>query len=149
MLSESSEIVYGDITPHMFMMTSSNGNIFRVTGFCEGNSPETGEFPSQSPVTRSVDVFFDLRRNKRLSKQSRRRWFETPSRPLWRHYIVIEYIYMYIYIYIYIEWTRRPKGQVMGVRCTDDETINFLGLDNKKDIVDTNDMKHSLGNTYE
>ena len=32
-----------------------------------GNSPVTGEFPTQKPVTRSVDVFFDLRLNKRLS----------------------------------------------------------------------------------
>ena len=54
-------------------------------GPCAGNSPVTGEFPSQRPVTRTFDVFFDLRLNKRLSKQSRRRWFETPSRSLWRH----------------------------------------------------------------
>ena len=32
----------------------------------------TGGFPSQRPVTRSFDVFFDLRLNKQLSKQSRR-----------------------------------------------------------------------------
>ena len=50
-----------------------------------GNSPVTGEFPSQRPVTRSFDVFFDLRLNKRFSKQSWGRWFETPSRSLWRH----------------------------------------------------------------
>ena len=31
----------------------------------------TGEFPSQRPVTRSFDVFFDLRLNKQLSKPSR------------------------------------------------------------------------------
>ena len=30
-----------------------------------GNSPVTGEFPSQRPVTRSFDVFFDLRLTKR------------------------------------------------------------------------------------
>ena len=36
---------------------------------CEGNSPVTGEFPTQRPVARSFDVFFDLRLNKRLSKQ--------------------------------------------------------------------------------
>ena len=52
---------------------------------CAGNSPVTGEFPAQRPVTRSFNVFFDLRLNKRLSKQSRGRWFETLSRPLWRH----------------------------------------------------------------
>ena len=49
----------------------------------EGNSPVTGEFPSQRPVTRSFDVFY-LRRKKRLSKQSRRRWFESPSCSSWR-----------------------------------------------------------------
>ena len=37
---------------------------------CAGNSPVTGEFPAQRPVTRSFDVFFDLRLNKPLSKQS-------------------------------------------------------------------------------
>ena len=52
------------------MMTSSNGNIFCVTG------PLCGEFtghwwiPSQRPVMRSFDVFFDLGLNnaKRLIK---------------------------------------------------------------------------------
>ena len=52
---------------------------------CAGNSPITGEFPSQRPVTRSFDVFFDLRLNKRLDKQSCGWWFATPSRSLWRH----------------------------------------------------------------
>ena len=52
---------------------------------CGGNSPVIGEFPSQRPVTRSFDVFFDLRLNKRLSKQSWDWWFETPSGSLWRH----------------------------------------------------------------
>ena len=44
-----------------------------------------GEFPTQRPVTRSFDVFFDLHPNKRLSKQWWGWWFETPSCPLWRH----------------------------------------------------------------
>ena len=35
---------------------------------CAGNSPVTGEFPAQRPMKRSFDVFFDLRLNKRLSK---------------------------------------------------------------------------------
>ena len=50
----------------------------------EGNPPVTCGFPSHKPVTRSFDDFFDLRLNKQLSKQSRRRRFETPSRSLWR-----------------------------------------------------------------
>ena len=55
------------------MKTSSNGNIFRVTG------------QLQRPVTRSFDVFFDLCPNKRLSKQWWGWWFEMRSSPLWRH----------------------------------------------------------------
>ena len=60
----------------MDMMTSSNGNNFRVTSPWGENLPVTGGFPSQRPVTRSFDVFFDLRLNKRPSKQSRRQWFD-------------------------------------------------------------------------
>ena len=43
------------------------------------------EFPSQRIGTRSFDAFFDLCLHKRLSRQSRRRWFETPSGSLYRH----------------------------------------------------------------
>ena len=68
----------------IFMMTSSNGNIFRVTGPLCGEFTGPGEFPAQRPVTRSFDVFFDLRPNKRLSKQPWGWWFETPSWSLWR-----------------------------------------------------------------
>ena len=57
-----------------------------LLAICAGNSPVPGEFPTQRPVTRSFDVNFDLRPNKRLSKQSRGWWFETLSRPLWRHH---------------------------------------------------------------
>ena len=56
-----------------------------LLAICAGNSPVPGEFPTQRPVTRSFDVFFDLRMNKRLSKQWWGWRFETPSRPLWRH----------------------------------------------------------------
>ena len=56
-----------------------------LLAICAGNSPVSGEFPAQRPVTRSFDVFFDLRLNKRLSKQSWGWWFETLSCPLWRH----------------------------------------------------------------
>ena len=86
------------------MMTSSYGKKSALRALCAGNSPVTGEFPSQRPVTQSFDVFVDLRRlkmhsfmiclivlpllihaYKRLSKQSRRWRFETLSRPSWRH----------------------------------------------------------------
>ena len=42
------------------MKTSSNGNIFRVTGHLGGEFTSPGEFPTQRPVTQSFDVFFDL-----------------------------------------------------------------------------------------
>ena len=71
------------------MMRSSNGHIFRVTGHL------CGEFPAQRPATRSFDVLFDLRLNKRLSKQSLGWWFETLPRPLWRHRNEIIFIPFY------------------------------------------------------
>ena len=39
-----------------------------LLALCVGNSPVTGEFPAQRPVTRSFDVFFDLHLNQQLSK---------------------------------------------------------------------------------
>ena len=54
------------------MITSSNGNGFLVTGSV------TGVFPTQSVSNAGFGVFFDDNINKRLNKQSTRRWFETP-----------------------------------------------------------------------
>ena len=56
-----------------------------LLAICAGYSLVPGEFTAQRPVTRSFDVFFDLRLNNRLSKQSWGWWFETLSHPLWRH----------------------------------------------------------------
>ena len=56
-----------------------------LLAICVGNSLVNDELASQRPVMRSFDVFFDLRLNKRLSKQSRGWWFETPSCLLWHH----------------------------------------------------------------
>ena len=63
------------------MMTSPNGNIFRVTGHLCG--PRWT--PRTKALTRSFDVFFDLRLNERLRKHSWGWWFDTLPRPLWRH----------------------------------------------------------------
>ena len=71
--------------PATHLMTSSNGNIFRVTGPLWGEFTGHRWIPLTRPVTWSFDIFFDLRLNKRLSKQPRRLWFETPSHSLWRH----------------------------------------------------------------
>ena len=52
--------------------------------------------PSQMPVTRSFDIFFDLHLNKRLSKQSLGWWFGTPSRSFWRHlFALVTFKYIY------------------------------------------------------
>ena len=56
-----------------------------LLSLCAGDSPVTGEFPSQRPLMRRFDVFFDLYLDKRLSKQSKRQWFDTPSYSSWRH----------------------------------------------------------------
>ena len=40
-----------------------------LLALCAKNSSVTGEFPSQRPVTRSFEIFFDLRPNERLNKQ--------------------------------------------------------------------------------
>ena len=67
------------------MMTSSNGNIFRVIGPLWGES--TGH--RWIPLTKASDAelwcFLWPRLTKWLSKQSRRRWFEIQSHSLWRH----------------------------------------------------------------
>ena len=80
------------------MMTSSNGNIFRVTGPLCGEFTGHRSIPLTKAMTRSFYVFFDLRLNTQLSKQSRRRRFDTLSRSLWRHCNIMCYTgYEYIY----------------------------------------------------
>ena len=92
MWSASGTVTYATVIPSWYfgtccfqaLMTSSNGNIFRVTGLSCGEFTGPGDFPTQRPVTRSFDVFFDLHLNKQLSKQPWGWWFETPSWSLWR-----------------------------------------------------------------
>ena len=71
----------GDLTWRRHQMETFSA----LLAICAGNSPVSGEFPAQRPVTRSFDVFFDLCPNKRLSNHSWGWWFETPLGPLWRH----------------------------------------------------------------
>ena len=68
-----------------YMMTSSNGNIFRVTGHLCGEFTGHRWIPRTKAGTRNFDIFFDLRPNKWLNKQSWGWWFVTPPWPLWRH----------------------------------------------------------------
>ena len=65
---------------HVIMMTSSNGNIFRVTGLCVGIHRSRW-----IPHTKASDAELWCFLNKRLSKQPWGWWFEPPSWSLWRH----------------------------------------------------------------
>ena len=96
-----------------FMMTSSNGNVFRVTGHLCGEFTDPGEIPAQGPVTRSFDVFFDLRLNKWFRKQSWCWWFETTSRPLWRHCNVT-----IVRMHIFMVHSRGTKVDLMSILLT-------------------------------
>ena len=82
-----------------------------LLAICAGNSPASGEFPGRRPVTRSFDVFFDLRLNKWLRKQSRGWLFETPLRT---HYDVIV---MYFHLYSLVHW-ECLWGAIDGSWCT-------------------------------
>ena len=65
-------------SPILCKITSSNGNVFRINGPLWGESFGHRRIPLTKASDAELDVFFDLRLNKRLSKQSRCRWFETP-----------------------------------------------------------------------
>ena len=86
-------LVWNDLTKHIGMYCPVCTSWWRhqmktfsaLLAICAGNTPVPGEFLAQRPVTRNFDVFFDLRLNKQLSKHSWGWWFETLSRPLWRH----------------------------------------------------------------
>ena len=62
-----------------------------LLALCVGNSPVTGEFPTQRPVTQSLDDFFDLRLNKRLSTNDE-------AGDLIRHRAHYDVILMYMYL---------------------------------------------------
>ena len=101
-----------------FMMTSSNGNIFRVTGPLWGEFSEfTNEFPAQRPVTRSFVVSLTCALNKRLSEQSWGWWFETPSHPLWRHNNVLwPSVISFNVFFWYVHWSIDIAGIHASIR---------------------------------
>ena len=77
---------HGAPIKHIFSWWNHQMETFStLLALCEGNPPVSGWFPSQRPVTQSIDVFFPLHPNKRLSKQSRRRLLEILLRSLWCH----------------------------------------------------------------
>ena len=79
--------------------------------------------PVNSPhVTRSFDVFSDLRLNKRLNKQSWGWWFETPSRA---HHdvIVMERNDNLCFVICFVNlWSNDTSASLMWSRCLVSET---------------------------
>ena len=109
---------------------------------CEGN-PTRG-LPSQRPVTRSFHVFFDLRLNKRLNKQSRCRWFETPWWSLWRRGNALAKIMMARFTDAYTYATRLRWIDTYNRACTyRDETRNRKPLFTKRMDVLPEDLVKS------
>ena len=70
----------------------------RYWPFVRGIHRSPGNSHHKGPVTRSFDVFFDLRLNKRLSKHTCGWWFETPSRSLRRHCDAVSVITSHVYV---------------------------------------------------
>ena len=83
-----------------------------LLAICAGNSPVTGEVPAQRPVTRNFEVFFDMRLNKRLSKQWWGWRFETPSRPVWHHWNGALWHSWIFHTRFYDCWVKSMKGAV-------------------------------------
>ena len=84
-----------------------------LLAICKGNSPVTGDFPPQRPMTRNFDVFFDLRLNNRFSKQSWTWWFETPSRSLLRHCNVTRPVHWLILVAPLFLRPQNARGSIM------------------------------------
>ena len=84
-LPQESQTVMKDLQPMETWWGHQMETFSTLLGFCVVHSPVTGEFTAQRPVMQSFEVFFDLRLNKSLSKQSWGWWFEMPSCSLWHH----------------------------------------------------------------
>ena len=78
-----------------------------LLSLCAGNSPATVNSPHRGQWRGALMFFFDLRRNKRLSKQPWGWWFKTPSWSLWRQCIeqnvLLTLTSMCLYIYMHID----------------------------------------------
>ena len=80
----------GRVTFHYTIISDCHDDVIKWKHFPR-YCPLCGELTGHRwiPLTKASDaelwVFFDLRLNKRLNKQSWGWWFETPWRSLWRH----------------------------------------------------------------
>ena len=101
------------------IMTSWNGNIFRVTG------PLCGEFTGHRwiPLTKATDAehwcFLWSAPQQTLNNELRRWWFETQSRPLWRHsyaLCILNGIYCHYIDVIWMSWRLRSRVIILCVQ---------------------------------
>ena len=99
-----------------FMMTSSNGNIFRVTGHLCGEFTGLRWIPRSKASDAELWCFFDRRLNKRLSKPSWGWWFETLSCPSWRHCNVHTILSIFFIFHAYVYLHRPSLVQIMVLR---------------------------------
>ena len=124
-----------------------------LLAICAGNSPVPGEFPAQRPVTRSFDVFFDLRPNKRLCKQPWGWWFETLSWSLWRHRndVATNNINdscnrQRCYIFFEFKWPSKHNEQTVNGYCSrhSTKTVMYPG---PADMQKSRGLDHSMINS--
>ena len=65
-MQQNSGMIFSFMPLHGYIIRRHQMETFSVLlALCAGNSPVTGEFPAQRPVTRSLAVFFDLRQKKK------------------------------------------------------------------------------------
>ena len=108
-----------------------------LLAICAGNSPVYDEFPAQRPVTRSFDVFFDLRLSKRLSEHSRGWWYfphywpfvrgihrstmNSPHKGQWRRALMFSLIFAWVNGWVNI----REAGDLRRYRAHYDVPVVF------------------------
>ena len=129
------------------MMTSPNGNIFRVTGHLCGEFTGLRWIPrTKTSDAELFDVFFDMFPNNRLSKQSWGWWFETPSGSLWRHSDEVYFFQIYVVLVhcddeLNAQVTYRQEVSLKLKIASNDIDMNDLKLDmyKKRQCTDFHD----------
>ena len=106
-----------------------------LLAICAGNSPVPGELPAQRPVTRSFDIFFDLRPNKQLSKQRWGWWFETLSCPLWRHRNIMMITMLMMAQMVGWRWYIYTHNTIWDDGISNVIMISYIGLTTAKHLI--------------
>ena len=82
-----------------------------LLALCAGNSPVAGEFPAQRPVTRSFDVFFDLRLNEVNNREA-----DNLRRPLGHYDVSVMLCHMCITLQALIKCSQKfERSTTLGL----------------------------------